>query len=131
MIEQRLAELGGLLSWPVLTVWIAAPAVALFWVELAKHKAKRAGSPLGDLTLIALDTTLAGLLAVLAAWGLWDWPLRQAIAHGIGVAVALPILCTVIFRQAAKLAPDLADDLGYDAIPTQYRVDDDKTEPKP
>lgn len=131
MIEQRLAELGGLLSWPILTVWIAAPAVALFWVELLKHKSKRAGSPMGDSMLLALDSGLALALSFAAGWGLFDWPIKQAIAHGIGVAVALPILCTVIFRQAAKLAPDMADSLGYDAIPTQYRIDDDKTEPKP
>lgn len=131
MIEQRLAELGGLLSWPVLTVWIAAPAVALFWVELAKAQHRRAGTPLDTMTLIALDSGLACLLALGAAWGLFDWPIDKAIKHGIGVALALPILCSIIFRQAAKIAPDLAEDMGYDAIPTQYRVDDDKTEPKP
>ena len=130
-METRIAELWALLSWPLLAVWIAAPALALFWVELIKSQKRRQGAPLDAVTLIALDSGLACLLALGAAWGLFDWPIQQAIAHGVGVAVALPIICTVIFRQAAKFAPDLADDLGYDAIPTQYRVDDDKTEPKP
>ena len=132
MIEQRLTELAGLLSWPLLTVWIAAPCVALFWVELIKHQSKAAGAPLSSPVLIALDSGLACLMALSAGWGLYDWPLHQAIAHGIGVAVALPIICAVVFRQAARLAPDLAEDVGFDAVPTQYRIDDDdKTGPKP
>ena len=130
MIEQRISELTALLSWPLLTVWVAAPAIALFWVELLKSQAKRAGTPMSALTLIALDSGLACVLAMFAGWAMFDMPPQKAITHGIGVAVALPILCTIIFRKVAQLAPDMADDLGYDAIPTQYRIDDDKTDVK-
>lgn len=130
MIEQRLAELVGL-PWDVIAVWGAAPALAVFWVELVKHKSKRKGQPIDDLTLIAMDSTLGFVLSTFAAFALFAWPLKQAISHGIAVGVALPLLCIVIFRLTAKHAPDIADDLGFDAVPTQYRIDDDKTEPKP
>jgi len=130
-MEARIAELTAALSWDVIAVWLAAPGLALFWVEWLKAQCKRKGQPLSTITLVVADSFLALGLAIATGAGLFHWEVDRAIRHGIGVAIALPLLASVIFSKVSKLAPDLAEDMGYDAIPTQYRVDDDKTEPKP
>jgi hypothetical protein len=129
-MEARIAELTAALSWDVIAVWIAAPGLALFWVEWLKAQRKKAGQPLGTVALVVADSLLALALAIACGSGLFGWPVDKAIRHGIGVALALPLLASVIFRKAAQLAPEFADDMGFDAIPTQYRVDD-TTPPKP
>jgi hypothetical protein len=131
-MEARIAELWSLLSWPLLAVWFGSAGMALFWGELIKHNAKRSGRALGPITLIVADSLLAALFAWFLAARLFHWPPGDALDHAIGVAVALPVLCILILRKAAEHAPNIAEDLGWDGVPTQYRVDDDdKTAPKP
>ncbi len=129
-MEARIAELWAVLSWYHLAVWVVVPLLSFVYVQFIKVSARESGNPYSRWQLIAISAGAAFAMASFVGW-MAEWPLHKAFQQAVAVSVALPVLAPFLLRKLAKKDPEAADDLGYDGVPTQYRIDDDTTEPKP